>query len=195
VSNAQASPATRRPSLSNPRVRRTREGILASARELLAEQGLEALTYSTLAERARVTRQTLYRHWPTRSALLRDLILEVHEQPLGISSSDPAAVARGWLYSIRRGLADQATRSTVAAVVAQADFDPDSAQALSRISQDRLEALNVLMEPCGLQLTADQYSLLCGPVLMRILIDHAEAPDAFLDAAAEQWAAQMQGSD
>ncbi|WP_229899233.1 TetR/AcrR family transcriptional regulator, partial [Streptomyces capoamus] len=63
-----ASPA--RPDPSNPRVRRTRDRVLVVARELLADVGPTALTYSLLAERGKVTRQTLYRHWPTREALL-----------------------------------------------------------------------------------------------------------------------------
>src|SRR5215469_3766015 len=64
------------PDPGNPRVRRTRDRILAAARDLLADSGPAGLTYSLLAERAGVTRQTLYRHWPSRAALLVDLILE-----------------------------------------------------------------------------------------------------------------------
>jgi AcrR family transcriptional regulator len=165
------------------------------ARELLGTVGLEGLTYSVLAEGARVTRQTLYRHWPTRAALLRDLILEMHDvQPLEASSSDPAVIARMWLDAIRRGLADHSTRVAVAAVIAQADSDADSAQALQRIAEDRLDALNRLLEPCGLRLTADQYTQLCGPLLMRIFVDHAEASDGFLDSVAAQWCAALPGS-
>lgn len=191
VSTPPASPATRRPSPANPRVRRTRAAILATAREILADSGLAGLTYSVLAARARVTRQTLYRHWPTRAALLRDLILEVHDEPLPVSSPDPAVVVRAWLHGVRRGLSDQATRSAVAAVVAESGFDDDSAQALRRIAGERLDSLNSLLEPSGVRLTADQYSLLCGPVLMRILIDHGDAPDGFLDAVAAQWLASQ----
>jgi AcrR family transcriptional regulator len=48
-------------------VERTRRHVLAVARELLPEVGPAGLTYSLLAERAGVTRQTLYRHWPARA--------------------------------------------------------------------------------------------------------------------------------
>ena len=67
---------SRRPAQGDPRVRRTRGRILAVARELLPQTGTAGLTYSRLAAQAEVTRQTLYRHWPTRAALLVDLILE-----------------------------------------------------------------------------------------------------------------------
>jgi AcrR family transcriptional regulator len=40
------------PDSANPRVRRTRDRMLAAARELLAQDGPAGLTYSLLAERA-----------------------------------------------------------------------------------------------------------------------------------------------
>src|SRR5215469_18247976 len=66
----------RTPDPGNPRVQSTRDRILAAARELLAETGPAGLTYSLLADRAGVTRQTLYRHWPAKSGLLVDMILD-----------------------------------------------------------------------------------------------------------------------
>src|SRR6202046_2144282 len=90
----------RTPDAANPRVRRTRERILAAARELLSEVGPAGLTYSLLAERAGVTRQTLYRHWPARPALLLGLILEGADGGHPEPGPDPAAVAAGWLGSL-----------------------------------------------------------------------------------------------
>lgn len=66
----------RRSALTNPRVRRTRARVPAVARDLLPGVGPAGLTYALPAERAGVTRQTLYRHWPTRANLLPDLLLE-----------------------------------------------------------------------------------------------------------------------
>ncbi|HEY6495190.1 MAG TPA: TetR/AcrR family transcriptional regulator, partial [Trebonia sp.] len=83
----------RAPDAANPRVKRTRDRMLAAARELLAEAGPAGLTYSSLAERAGVTRQTLYRHWPERSALLVDLILEGSVGGYPQPGEDPAVVA------------------------------------------------------------------------------------------------------
>jgi AcrR family transcriptional regulator len=194
VTKAPVSPATRRPSLTNPRVQRTRACILATARELLAEAGLEGLTYSALAARAHVTRQTLYRHWPTRAALLCDVILQVHERGAPESSTDVAEVARNWLKRVRAGLSDDASRTAVAAVTAQADVDPDSAQALVHITDNRVAALNRALEPTGRQISADEYLLLCGPVLARIFFDRRTVTDGFIDAAATQWSASLQAT-
>jgi AcrR family transcriptional regulator len=177
----------RTPDAANPRVQRTRDRILAAARELLAEGGPAGLTYSVLAERAGVTRQTLYRHWPARSALLTDMILVGTAGGYPEPGEDPAVVAAAWLASLRDGLSDQARRTAVLAVTAQADSDPDSAEALLSLSADRRAALNDLLRPSGIQVTPDEYPLLYGPVLARVFFERAEATDAFIASVVAQW--------
>ncbi len=145
------------------------------------------MTYSLLAERGEVTRQTLYRHWPTRAALLVDLILEGPDVGYPEPGADIRAVATAWLRSLRSGVSDPATRAAVLAVTAQADHDPDSGHALQRIGADRLAALNELLRPSGRQLTADEYTMLYGPVLSRLFLDRQEASDEFIDAVVAQW--------
>jgi len=160
--------------------------MLAAARELLAETGPAGLTYSVLAERAGVTRQTLYRHWPTRSGLLVDMIL-VGNDSYPEAGSDPAAVATAWLASLREGLSDQPRRAAVLAVAAQADTDPDSAQALADLTADRLAALNELLLPSGVQVSQDEYPLLYGPVLVRVVFERAEVTDDFIAGVVARW--------
>jgi AcrR family transcriptional regulator len=184
-------PSLRRPTPGHPRVERTRGHILTVARDLLTEVGSAGLTYSLLAERAGVTRQTLYRHWPTRAALLVDLVLTGPEVGYPEPGSDPRQVATAWLTSLRAGMNDQATRTAVLAVTAQADFDPDSAEAVQRISADRLAAFNALLAPSGRQSTAEEYAILVGPVFARLFYDRAEVTDGFIDAVVTQWLASL----
>ena len=183
----------RQPSPSNPRVQRTRNRVLAIARELLPQVGPAGLTYALLAERAGVTRQTLYRHWPTRAALLFDLILEgpdlgTYPEP----GSDVRAVATAWLKSLRAGVSIPAVRTAALAVTAQADHDPDSAQALLRIGKNRHADFNKLLEPAGVQISDDEFTLLYGPVLARLFLDRGQVTDAFIDAVVAQWHATLQ---
>ena len=180
-----------RPTPGHPRVERTRSHILAVARELLPEVGPAGLTYSLLAERAGVTRQTLYRHWPARAALLVDLILTGNSSGYPEPGSDPRAVATAWLTSLRGGLEDRATRAAVLAVTAQADVDPDSAQALVRIGADRLAAFNQLLAPSGLQVGAEEYTMLVGPVLARLFFDRVEVTTEFIDNVVSGWLATL----
>ncbi|WP_105971150.1 TetR/AcrR family transcriptional regulator [Streptomyces geranii] len=178
----------RRPTADNPRVQRTRNRVLAVARELLPQVGPEGLTYALLAGRADVTRQTLYRHWPTRAALLFDLVIEGpdlgdYPQP----GSDVGTVATEWLKSLRAGVSVPAVRTAALAVAAQADHDPDSAQAMARIGEDRHADFNKLLEPSGLRVDEDEFTLLYGPVLARIFLDRGEVTDAFLASVVTHW--------
>ncbi|USA00094.1 TetR/AcrR family transcriptional regulator [Streptomyces lydicamycinicus] len=185
----------RRPTPGNPRVQRTRSRVLTVARELLPRTGPAGLTYALLAERADVTRQTLYRHWPNRAALLFDLILEGpdlgnYPEP----GSDVRTVATNWLKSLRDGISQPAIRTAVLAVTAQADHDPDSAQALMRIDQDRHASLNTLLEPSGVQIDDTEFTLLYGPVLARLFLDRGQVTDEFIDATVAQWLTTLDSS-
>jgi AcrR family transcriptional regulator len=178
----------RQPSLTNPRVLRTRARILKIARVLLPQVGPTGLTYALLAERGDVTRQTLYRHWPNRAALLFDLILEGPDLgPYPEPSSDVRTVATAWVRSLRDGSSDPAIRTAVLAVTAQADYDPDSAQALARIIEDRRADLNRLLEPSGIQICHDEFTMLYGPVLARLFLDRGQVSDTFADTIVAQW--------
>ena len=183
----------RQPTADDPRVQRTRSRVLAVAQELLPELGPAGLTYAALAERADVTRQTLYRHWPTRAALLFDLILEgpdigTYPKP----GTDVRTVATAWLKSLRAGVSVPGLRAAVLAVSAEADHDPDSAQALVRIGADRHASLNKLLEPSGVWISEDDFTLLYGPVLARLFLDRGKVTDAFIDAVVAQWHSALQ---
>ena len=52
---------------------RTHERILEAAAEQLLEEGLEELSLPRAARRARVSVPTVYRHFPTQEALIREL--------------------------------------------------------------------------------------------------------------------------
>ncbi|ARF53286.1 helix-turn-helix domain-containing protein [Streptomyces gilvosporeus] len=95
-------------------------------------------TTALLAERAGVTRQTLYRHWPHRAALLSDVTLQGPDLGYPEPGTDVRAVATAWLVSLRAGLTVPATRTAALAIAAEADHDPDSAQAMAGIMEDRL---------------------------------------------------------
>lgn len=184
----------RTPDAGNPRVLRTRGLILDAARALLAEAGPAGLTYSALAERAGVTRQTLYRHWPARSGLLVDVILDGAGDGYPEPGADPFEVAAAWLASMRGGLRDPARRAAVLAVTAQADSDPDSAKALTELTEDRRAALNEVLAPSGVVVTPGEYALLTGPVLARMFFERGEVSDEFIAACVTGWLAARPGA-
>ncbi|MGH8823903.1 MAG: TetR/AcrR family transcriptional regulator [Jiangellaceae bacterium] len=63
----------------NTRSRRTRAALLEAARQLIEEQGFEALTMAAVAERAGVSRRAVYLHVASRSELVTALFGYVNE--------------------------------------------------------------------------------------------------------------------
>jgi AcrR family transcriptional regulator len=57
-----------------PRDMRRHARVLEVTRELLAESGYNALTFSDVATRAGVTRHLLYRWWPVRASLVAEAV-------------------------------------------------------------------------------------------------------------------------
>ena len=58
------------------RSEKSRMAIVNATRKLLMERGFDKLTIEAVAARAGVGKQTIYRWWPTRHALVADVILE-----------------------------------------------------------------------------------------------------------------------
>ncbi|MET4428753.1 TetR/AcrR family transcriptional regulator [Mycolicibacterium sp. 624] len=54
---------------------KSRLAIVTATRELLVERGFDGLTIEAVAARAGVGKQTIYRWWPSRPALVADVLL------------------------------------------------------------------------------------------------------------------------
>lgn len=107
--------------------RRNRERLIAEAKRLFAERGIEA-PLDELASRAEVGAGTLYRHFPSRDALIRalydDAVAELQSHATEILVADTAwgAVER-WLEILSGWLAE---RPYIPGVLRRvAELDPD----------------------------------------------------------------------
>ena len=65
------------------RSERSRQAILAAALELVAEVGYAKLSIEGIASRAGVGKQTIYRWWPSKGAVLFDAVLALSEDEAG----------------------------------------------------------------------------------------------------------------
>ncbi|KAA9377722.1 TetR/AcrR family transcriptional regulator [Microbispora cellulosiformans] len=61
------------------RSQRSRQAILTAARELVSEVGYAKLTIEAIAARAGVGKQTIYRWWPSKGAVILDAFLALSE--------------------------------------------------------------------------------------------------------------------
>ena len=171
----------------DPRVERTRAHVRDHARRLLADEGPGAVTYSELASRARVTRQTLYRHWPTREALFVDLVLEQSLHGLPDTSGTAGQMVGTFLRRLRDDMDSRAHAGPLVALMAQADHEPASRSALEGVVISVCGALNDLLEPTGRRVTPEDYARLCGPVIFQRFIARVPVTDRFIDTLVATW--------
>jgi AcrR family transcriptional regulator len=81
------------------RSEKSRMAIVTATRELLLERGFDGLTIEAVAARAGVGKQTIYRWWPSRPALVADVMLEDAGKILGSvdHTDDLATDLVGWV--------------------------------------------------------------------------------------------------
>jgi len=80
-------PSPRKP---NParRSERSRRAVLDAARDLVSELGYTKVTIDAIAARAGVGKQTIYRWWPSKGAVIFDSFLELSEGGEGVRLPD-----------------------------------------------------------------------------------------------------------
>jgi AcrR family transcriptional regulator len=95
------------------RVERSKSAVLAATYELLSETGLGGVSVDAVAARSGVAKTTIYRHWPSREALLLAACSTLSRRP---EVPDTGSV-KGDLTVLATGLADQLSSARWAAVV------------------------------------------------------------------------------
>jgi AcrR family transcriptional regulator len=60
--------------MTNPRSERARADVLEATADLVAEVGVDRVTIDEVAARSGVAKTTIYRHWPTKQALVVDAV-------------------------------------------------------------------------------------------------------------------------
>jgi AcrR family transcriptional regulator len=189
--SAKNDPKARAPG--RPRSERAHRAILRAANELLESDGFAAVTVEAIAERAGVSKATIYRWWPNRAAVVMDGFLSI------VSSEVPfphTGHAREDIRIHMRRLAEAfggKMGRTVAALIAEGQADPELAEALrSRwLSIRRTEAREILelgIERGELRDDIDPevaVDVLYGPIYYRMLVGHAPLDGDFADVLAD----------
>ncbi|MFC6878977.1 MULTISPECIES: TetR/AcrR family transcriptional regulator [Actinomadura] len=162
----------------------SRLAVLTATRELCEENGYGRLTIEAIAARAGVSKMTIYRWWPSKGAVVLDLIDEaaaVTADPP--DTGDLAADLHTQLSEVINLLTPQPT-SPVTGVITEAQYDPDLARALrERLIEPRIakfkDRLRRAQEQGQLPVDADfdvALDLLFGPIYHRLAL-HLGMPD------------------
>ncbi len=173
-----------------PRSEKAQKAILAAAIELLLEHGLHAMSMDAVAERAGVSKATIYRWWPSKELLALDalatewqLIAPEATRDTGSLRGDLLARLRPWLRLLR----DKPYGRVVAGLVATAQADAEFAELyLERFVRPRRDAMRPILlraidrgeipRNVDLEIALD---LIYGPIYHRMLHGHAPLDERF----------------
>jgi AcrR family transcriptional regulator len=185
----------RRPHTGRRRNDAAKDAILDAAFRLLRRPGAEGVTIEAIAAEAGVGRQTIYRWWPTKGAVVADALMRharavVPDRDTGSFAGDLAA----FLADTFAGLEPEGYAGALRGIVAAAQTDEHVARVLADFTTARRAALRSLLQrgqTTG-ELAADAdldmlVDMAYGVIYYRLLVGHAP-----LDrAAARSLAAEL----
>jgi AcrR family transcriptional regulator len=92
-----------------PRSEKARQSVLDAMRSAVSSGAYESVTIEGLAEAAEVSKQTIYRWWPSKAAILGEALLEGSVPGADVSvpfTSDLGADLRAWFSAMSLSLGD-----------------------------------------------------------------------------------------
>jgi AcrR family transcriptional regulator len=181
--------------LTRPRSARAHDAVLTATRELLREGGLPAATVDAIAARSGVSKATIYKHWPTRTAIAAEAFGE--EMAAATPVPDTGSARGDIVAQVRQVSAFYASDEgrVFAQLLAAGVTDPDGAEYFRRyFLAGRRESTRVIWQRAAdrgevrdgidVDTAAD---LLFGGLIYRLLNGNTpltkERADAIADAA------------
>lgn len=168
----------------------TTAAILGAAMDLLVEEDLKKFTIERLAARAGVGKATIYRWWPSRGAVALDAFLNAVDPQVPFPETpDFLSAVRSQASSLVRVFRDTPAGRVVRALLAEAQADPDLAEAFRtrwvEVRRDAGRAVFQRAQETG-QIRSDldletAIDLVYGPIYYRLLAAHQPLTDQFVD--------------
>ena len=180
-----------------------RVAVLEAADDLLVEHGFAGVTIEGIAARAGVAKQTIYRWWTSKTAILFDAMLaDADEHFTPPDHGDLGSDLRDHLRQIATFLTATDAGAVCRALAGQAQHDPEVAArfqsefATPQRERDREPFLRArrrgeLSQAEDIDLAVDQ---LAGPIYYRVLITGQGVPPEFTDALVDRYLAQAPAS-
>lgn len=175
--------------LGRPRSEKTKNAVLSAAYELLLENGFGAVTIEKIAERAGVSKATIYKWWPNKAAVILDAFFDAAVVRLPVP--DTGSVINDMIIQVNN-LANfllSPEGKVINEIIAEGQSDLKLAEAYrtmyfkprrldSRYILERGISRGELKEDLDIELVID---LIFGPLFYRLLITGDEINKDFVD--------------
>jgi AcrR family transcriptional regulator len=128
------------------RVRRSKEAVLKATYELLSETGLGGVSVDAVCRRSGVAKTTIYRHWPSRTALVLEACSKLGTNPevpdTGSLRGDLMALA----LDLARRLKTARWPTVLPSIIDAAERDPEIAGVHARLHAGASGAFRTVVE-------------------------------------------------
>lgn len=178
-------------------LRRSKEAVkeasLAAAYELMTESGLSGVSVDEVSRRSGVAKTTIYRYWPSRSALLLEACMQFAPRfqgpDTGTFQGDLTAMATAMAHRLRT----EGWSSVVPSVIDAAERDEQIAELQSREHAGMMAAFGSLAERAQARGELDPNldvseltAAIAGPLFYRRWFSREELDDAFVRGVVER---------
>jgi AcrR family transcriptional regulator len=176
-----------------PRSQTARRAILTAALGLAAERGPRGLTMSGLAERAGVSKETLYRWWRSKAEVLLEALAQYGEDAIPVPDTGSLADdLRSFMHATATAL-DHPTRRILRTLAAAAAADPAAADQIRRqFLARRRAALGAVLDRAlergelpDQAMAVTMQDLVFGSLWYRLIFDIGPLDDAWADAVTD----------
>ena len=128
------------------RVQRSKEAVLAATHELLSESGLAGVSVDAVSERSGVAKTTIYRHWPSRSALLLDACSQMSSRPQAPDTGSLKGDLEMMTAQVAHRLRTANWATVLPSIIDAAERDPDLAALQARLHGEMRAAFRTIVE-------------------------------------------------
>ena len=168
------------------RVRHSKEVVMATTYALLSEAGLAGVTVDAVARRSGVAKTTIYRHWPSREALLLDACAQMGPH---FDIADAGSFPND-LHALAERVVEQLLTGPYAAILLSlmdaAERNPDLAALLAAAQTKLVESVRTVLARARVRgelrrppEASDVAALIVGPLLYRRLFSHEPRSEDF----------------
>jgi AcrR family transcriptional regulator len=178
----------------DPRVDRTRQAVLDAVRAILVEEGWEAVTHVRISERTGVARTTLYRHWPDKTQLLHDAIVD---QSIALRPTRTGNLREDLLSDLdgmMTELVQNRIGTVLAALIDRAEWDPALLRLKASFVAEAVAALRDLLRDARARHELDPaldvdvaVAELVGPIAYRRLVSAEPILPAFIASVVDDF--------
>jgi AcrR family transcriptional regulator len=128
------------------RVQRSKDAVLAATFALMTEAGIGGVSIDEVSRRSGVAKTTIYRHWPSRSALLLDACATMSARPQAPDTGSARGDLETMALYIAARLRTAAWATVLPSIIDAAERDPALAELQANLHAEMRTAFRFIVD-------------------------------------------------